>query len=76
MAGKEFIVPLNISADEYQRLYRGTARNVFARDSRGVSIQFPAASLRPFVTRDGIRGIFVISVDEHNRLLDVRRSAP
>ncbi len=69
----EFIVPLSISAEAYQSLYRGDARQVFAHDTEGRKIQFPASSLRSFVTHEGIEGIFVIRVDENNRLIEIRR---
>jgi hypothetical protein len=73
MVYKEFTVPLNITADAYRHLYRGAARNVLAHDLQGRKIQFPAAALRRFVTHEGIRGTFVIRVDEHNRLAGIRR---
>jgi hypothetical protein len=69
----KFIVPLKINADAYQKMYRGDAQHVVALDIEGRTIQFPAASLRPFVTREGIEGVFVIKVDEANRLIDIQR---
>ena len=69
----KFIVPLKIEAAAYQKMYRGDAQNVVALDIEGRTIQFPAASLRPFVTREGIEGVFVIQVDETNRLIDIQR---
>lgn len=76
MADCEYLVPLNISADTYLRLYQGTARSVLARDSRGLTLRFPAAALRPFVTTDGIHGLFVIRVDANQKLIDIRRKTP
>ena len=69
----KYIVPLKIEAAAYQKMYRGDAQNVVALDIEGRTIQFPAASLRPFVTREGIEGVFVIQVDEANRLIDIQR---
>jgi len=71
---KEYIVPLSITADAYQRLYSGDARNVLAYDQEGRKIQFPASSLRSFVTHEGIRGTFIIRVDEHNKLAGIHRA--
>ncbi len=68
-----FIVPLKIEAAAYQKMYRGDAQHVVAHDIEGRTIQFPAASLRPFVSREGIEGVFVIQVDEANRLLGIQR---
>ncbi len=73
MDGREFVVALNISAFEYQRMYRGDARQVIARDIRGRRIRFPASALRPFVTRAGISGVFVLRVDADNRLVELQK---
>jgi len=73
MPKNTFIVPLNIDADAYQKMYRGEAKYVIAHDAEGRSIQFPAESLRRFVTREGIKGVFIIQVDENNRLIDIQR---
>ena len=73
MRTNKFIVPLKIEADAYRQMYSGNAQHVIALDVEGRKIQFPAASLRPFVTREGIEGVFVIQVDEANRLIDIQR---
>ena len=68
-----YTVVLNISAQAYQRMYRGEARNVVARDTEGHRVQFPALSLRKFVTAEGVRGRFLIHVDANHRLVDIQR---
>ena len=73
MVASEIIVQLNISAASYERLYRGEAHTVMAHDMQGRRVRFPAAALRRFVTREGIRGVFVLRVDVRNKLLDIRR---
>lgn len=70
---REFTVSLSIGRTEYERLYRGQARNVLVRDAEGRTLQFPALSLRQFLTHEGIHGTFVIRVDADNRLLGVQR---
>jgi len=70
----EYIVDLVISQTELERLYSGEARVVVSRDIEGRSIQFPASALRPFVNRDGVRGRFIIRVDETHRLQSIHRS--
>lgn len=76
MDEEEYLVPLDISAGDYLRLYQGTARSVLARDTRGLKVSFPAQALRPFVTRDGIHGVFVIRVDASRKLIDIRKKTP
>jgi hypothetical protein len=39
----------------------------------GSRLRFPAASLRPFVTREGVHGRFLIRFDENLRLVELRR---
>ncbi len=68
-----YTVVLNISAEAYQRMYRGEARSVVARDTEGRRVQFPALSLRQFVTAEGVRGRFLIHVDANHRLVDIQR---
>jgi hypothetical protein len=70
-----FTVTLSISRVEFERLYRGQAKSVVARDHQGKTLQFPALSLRPFLSHNGIQGTFVIRVDDNNRLLDIQRRA-
>ena len=77
MAGQtgttEFTLTLSISSAEYERLYRGQAQTVVAHDTQGRTLQFPAGSLRPFLTHSGIQGTFAIRIDANNRLQDIRR---
>lgn len=67
------IVSLQIPAEEYQRLYQGTVREVLARASDGRRVRFPANILRPFVTHEGIRGRFEIVFDDNNRFESITR---
>jgi len=69
----QYIVSLNIEAIAYQKMYLGEVQQVIALDIEGRTIQFPATLLRPFVTREGIEGVFIIQVDENNRLIDIQR---
>jgi len=64
---------LHIPADEVLRYYRGSASMVAVTAADGTRLRFPAACLRPFVTREGIHGRFLIRFDENNRLLGIER---
>jgi hypothetical protein len=64
---------LDISSDDYLRYYRGEAQMVQVVADDGRRIRFPASSLRPFVSRDGVRGAFEITLDGENRLLELRK---
>jgi hypothetical protein len=67
------IVSLAIEADEYIKIYQGSARSVFAKTSEGRSIRFPANILQSFVTRDGVNGTFLIEFDDSNKFQKISR---
>jgi hypothetical protein len=62
-----------LSADAFLSYYRGSARSVIVRAEDGRRIQLPAASLRPFFLSDGINGEFELTLDDTNKLLEIRR---
>jgi hypothetical protein len=64
---------LDISSDDYLRYYRGEAQMVQVTAEDGRRIRFPASNLRPFVSREGIRGSFEVTLDQENRLLELRK---
>ncbi|MBS99054.1 MAG: DUF2835 domain-containing protein [Oceanospirillaceae bacterium] len=69
----ELIVDLNISADQFLRLYRGEVEDVVTRSRDGRRVRFPAGNLRRFVTREGIRGAFRIRYDAQGKLTEISR---
>ena len=64
---------LNISAEQYQSYYVGSARFVRVEADDGRSLKFPASELRRFVTHDGIQGRFEITFDKQQKLLGLER---
>ncbi len=69
---RRYIVDLYLSAEKMQAFYAGHVSQVSARDRRGVRLQFPLQSLRPFVGHHGVRGTFVLTVDGANRLVSIK----
>lgn len=67
------VVNLVIAPEEYQRLYAGTAKTVSTQSADGRRVQFPANILRRFVTREGIRGRFIIRFSDDNRFESIER---
>lgn len=68
-----YTVDITISAAELARFYRGDARMVYALSRCGVSLQFPADWLRPYVDHAGIAGCFELATDAQHRLQRLRR---
>lgn len=67
------VVSLQISAEEYLRVYRGTGKVVVARDNEGRRVRFPVNILQKFVTRQGINGVFVIHFDAQGRFQSIEK---
>ncbi len=69
----QYIFDISISRDELLKFYSGAARNVQARDRRGLRVVFPAAILRQFVGSDGVRGTFRLDASADGRLQSIER---
>ena len=67
------VVDLRIAADDYLRMYAGTAKSVVARARDGRRVRFPAQALRAFVSHEGITGCFAVDFDENMKLLGISR---
>ena len=72
---QEIHIRLDISAEQYRRVYAGSARFVHAQSLDGRTVKFPAEVLRPHVTHDGIHGVFALQHDNNNRFIGIRRVA-
>ncbi len=64
---------LDLSRDQILSYYRGAARKVMVTATDGRRVQFPAEALRPFVTADGVRGLFEMRLSDRHKLIDLRR---
>jgi hypothetical protein len=67
------VCDLRLTAEAVEASYTGTVRYVQAQSREGARLRFPLAWLRRYVTRDGIAGTFVITIDAANRLQALRR---
>lgn len=72
-AMKQVRFQLNIPAHRYIAYYQGVAKHVIVTAYDGTTVQFPAESLRPYLTHDGICGEFVLSYDEAHRLIRLEK---
>lgn len=67
----QIIVDLNISRDEWLKIYRGQTNLVYAKTRDGRSIQFPANILSQYTTHFGIQGSFVIYFDDNGKFQSI-----
>ncbi|MFC3853127.1 DUF2835 domain-containing protein [Salinispirillum marinum] len=66
-------VSFYISPDDIERMYAGTAKNVYTVSHDGRSVSFPIRILQPFITRNGIQGSFRIHFTDQNKFDRVER---
>ncbi|MBL4610365.1 MAG: DUF2835 domain-containing protein [Pseudomonas sp.] len=67
------IVDIAVPAERYLAWYRGHADRVlmYSRDGRRVSL--PAHHLRPFLSREGVYGSFVMRFTSDGKLISLER---
>ncbi|GAB1263202.1 hypothetical protein NBRC116493_27060 [Aurantivibrio infirmus] len=67
------IVDIEIPVEEYQRLYAGTAKDVYAVSRDGKKVRFPAKILVPFVGHSGVSGSFIIGFNNDFRFESIEK---
>lgn len=67
------VLDLVLSAERLLAVYQGRANRVVANSRDGRRVSLPAHHLRPFLTRDGVHGAFVLEFSASGQLLSLRR---
>ncbi len=70
---QQIIVDVDISPDEWIKLYQGSATDVHTRARDGRSVRFPARILSRFYLRDGVQGSFRILFHDQGKFVSVER---
>jgi len=70
---QDILISLNIAPEEMVRWYAGEANIVRATAIDGRKVKFPANILKPFVTREGVRGVFCIKYSAAGKFLSISR---
>ncbi|MBT3623396.1 MAG: DUF2835 family protein [Gammaproteobacteria bacterium] len=65
---------LEIPESSIRLWYEGRVQQVIATDHTGRKVQFPIGILRPFITHDGVSGVFELEVEQSGRLASIKRS--
>ena len=64
---------LNLSYDQFISVYTGDAKYVVTRAFDGRNIKFPANILKPYLTRKGIQGNFIIYFDHQHKFKSLEK---
>ena len=70
---REYRFRIALPAERYLAHYQGVVRGVVVTAEDGTRVEFPAELLRPFVTRDGVYGQFVLRADANGKLQSLQR---
>lgn len=70
---KKLHLDIALSADEFLRVYQGTANRVLLRSREGKTVSLPAGRLQPFLTHEGIYGRFELNFDAQGKFISLRR---
>lgn len=66
---------IKLSYEKYFEFYQGYADQVLVRATDGRKIRFPAEILKPYLTREGINGDFIIHFDRNNKYQSLQKLA-
>jgi len=73
MNDQRLIFKLALSAEKYLSVYKGHAKTISVLSIDGVRIEFPAENVKPFLTRDGIYGVFEMQINAQHKFLGIRK---
>lgn len=64
---------LNLSYDQYFKVYQGIAKNVYVVADDGRKVAFPAGKIQPFLTKQGINGHFEMELTPENKFVSIKK---
>ena len=64
---KQIAVSIYLTPRQVEDYYRGRARYVIAEAVDGRTVQMPIKVLHKFISKEGIRGNFIITTDENHK---------
>lgn len=73
---RQFTFALVFSPSELERrFYKDRVDNIVVMTEQGLRVQFPLRRLVPFITNAGIRGRFLLTLDDQNRFISLQKTA-
>ena len=68
---KAFVFSLRIVPEKWVEFYRNPKANIIATTLEGRRVQFAAKHVQKFVTRDGVSGVFKLTIDDNNDFVNL-----
>ena len=66
-------VSIRLTTQQVENYYRGRIRWVIATAADGRTVQLPFKVLHPFISKDGIDGMFIITTDQKHKFQAIDR---
>ncbi len=64
---------LDISYDRYLSVYQGVSKTVRVKAEDGRVVDFPAGKVQPFLTKNGIQGVFEMVLSPQHKFIGIRK---
>jgi len=64
---------LNLTYDQYLKVYQGFANNVSVIAEDGRRIAFPAGNIQTFLTKQGIQGNFEMELTSEHKFVGIKK---
>jgi len=65
--------PLQLSYEQYLKVYQGIAKNISVIADDGRRIAFPARNIQSFLTKNGISGYFEMELTAEHKFVCVKK---
>ncbi|MBC8325494.1 MAG: DUF2835 family protein [Verrucomicrobia subdivision 3 bacterium] len=66
-------VSIRLTTQQVENYYRGRTRWVIADAADGRTVQLPFKVLHPFISKDGIDGLFIVTTDQKHKFQAIDR---
>ncbi|MEQ1529928.1 MAG: DUF2835 domain-containing protein [Methylococcales bacterium] len=64
---------LNLSYDQYLKVYQGFANNISVVADDGRRIAFPAGNIQTFLNKQGIQGYFEMELTPEHKFVGIKK---
>jgi hypothetical protein len=70
---QSILFSLDLSYDQFLKVYQGTAKNISVVADDGRRIVFPAGNIQSFLTKNGIKGYFEMALTAENKFISLKK---
>ncbi len=70
---QSILFSLDLSYDQFLKVYQGTAKNISVMADDGRRIVFPARNIQSFLTKNGIKGYFEMTLTAENKFISLKK---